>query len=495
MINGLRRESVSGMDEQTTILIVDDDPDIREILGGTMQGEGYRLVFAGNGLIALQKAAEYHPDLILLDVMMPVMDGYETCRRLRADPALSEIPILIITAFSDQVSRLKGIEAGADDFIAKPFDRIEIRARVKTITRLNRYRRLMTERARFVWAVEQSSDGYLNVDESGHILYANPKARLMFNLPPDSEALNQVQFIEQARRFYTLMPPSAWEVWPELLDPELPMYLIRPQDEQSQAVWFQVYQLDLPWQAENTPLLRIAEVTTSVAFSQEVWSFHAAVSHKFNTPLSTIMLASGLVRFFGERLDTPELVEYANAIEQGARRLEGEVNDIIAYISAPSLVSSAAALPIQNLTGMITQAAAELKLPEVRFAPIPGGLCDQKMRLPERAMQIILWEVLENARKFHPSNSPSVEICLSQLQPGRAQLTITDDGVSLPPEQLARATIPYYQAEKVFTGETAGMGLGLPMVTSLLWAAGGDVRLRNRADGLGVRVEIDLPLA
>ena len=110
-------------------------------------------------------------------------------------------------------------------------------------------------------------------------------------------------------------------------------------------------------------------------------------------------------------------------------------------------------------------------------------------------MQIILWEVLENARKFHPSDNPSVEICLLSIRAGQAQLTITDNGVSLPPEQLARAIIPYYQGEKVFTGETAGMGLGLPMVASLLWAVGGDVRLRNRADGTGVRVEIDLPLA
>ena len=485
------------MDEQTTILIVDDDPDIREILGGAMMGQGFRLVFAENGMIALQKAADYHPDLILLDVMMPVMDGYETCRRLRATPALSDIPILILTAFSDQASRLKGIEAGADDFISKPFDRIEIRARVKTITRLNRYRRLMTERARFVWVVEQASDGYLNVDSSGRILYANEKARLLFNLPPEpgDEGLSQVEFIEQARRFYTLMPPSAWDLWPNLPDPKLPMYMIRPQDEQSQAVWFQVYQLDLPWQAENTLLVRVAEVTTSVSFSQEVWSFQSAVSHKFNTPLSTILLASGLVRFFGEKLDTPELVEYANAIEQGARRLEGEVSDIIAYISAPSLSGSTATMPILNLPDMIAQSAAELKLSDVSLAPIPGGLCGQKMRLPERAMQIILWEVLENARKFHPSENPSVEISLSSVRAGQAQLTITDNGVNLPPEQLARAIIPYYQAEKVFTGETAGMGLGLPMVTSLMWAAGGDVRLRNRADGPGVRVEIDLPLA
>jgi signal transduction histidine kinase len=86
------------------------------------------------------------PDLILLDVMMPGMDGFEVCRRIRAAPALAEVPIILLTALDDRDSLLKGIEAGADDFLSKPADRREIRARVRTITRLNRYRTLMEQR-------------------------------------------------------------------------------------------------------------------------------------------------------------------------------------------------------------------------------------------------------------------------------------------------------------------------------------------------------------
>ena len=90
---------------------------------------------------------------------MPGMNGFEVCQRLRADSLLAEIPVIMITALDDRESRLRGIEAGTDDFISKPFDPIELQARVRTITRLNRYRLLHNQRARFEWVVEQADDG------------------------------------------------------------------------------------------------------------------------------------------------------------------------------------------------------------------------------------------------------------------------------------------------------------------------------------------------
>jgi len=132
---------------QPKILIVDDQLSAREVLKGTLMGQGYNLHFATNGQEALAKAEALTPDLILLDVMMPGMDGFEVCEHLRADSQLSEIPIIMITALDDQTSLLQGLEVGVDDFISKPFNQVELRARVQTITRLNRYRRLLVERS------------------------------------------------------------------------------------------------------------------------------------------------------------------------------------------------------------------------------------------------------------------------------------------------------------------------------------------------------------
>lgn len=129
----------------STILIVDDNPLGREVLGDVLEPDGYTLYYASDGPEALSLAAQLDPDLILLDVMMPDMDGYEVCRRLRADKRLCEVPVLMVSALDDRLARINGIEVGADDFVSKPVDRMELRARVRTINRLNRYRKLQEQ--------------------------------------------------------------------------------------------------------------------------------------------------------------------------------------------------------------------------------------------------------------------------------------------------------------------------------------------------------------
>jgi len=161
------------MEEKSTILIVDDDRAARETLDALLTGKGYHLEFASNGLEALNKATKLQPDLVLLDVLMPGINGFEVCRRLRADLQLSEVPVIMITSLDDRESRLQGLEAGADDFLTKPFDSIELRARIRTITRLNRYRHIMEKRAHFERLFDELPDGVIIVDYEGNILNIN----------------------------------------------------------------------------------------------------------------------------------------------------------------------------------------------------------------------------------------------------------------------------------------------------------------------------------
>jgi signal transduction histidine kinase len=128
------------------LLIVDDEPSAAATMEAAFASEGYDLEFADSGTLAIQKANSSMPDIILLDVMMPGMNGFEVCRRLRSNPRLAEVPIIILTALDDRASRLAGIEAGADDFLAKPIDVHELRLRVRTILKLDRYRTLVTQR-------------------------------------------------------------------------------------------------------------------------------------------------------------------------------------------------------------------------------------------------------------------------------------------------------------------------------------------------------------
>jgi putative two-component system response regulator len=144
----------------SAILIVDDEFAGRQTLESVLDGEGYELYMAENGIQALEQARIHLPDVILLDIMMPGMTGFEVCQRIRNDPQLAEIPIIVLTALDDRQSMLEALKAGADDFITKPFDRFELRARLLGITRLNRYHKLVEERAKLREANHQLLAAY-----------------------------------------------------------------------------------------------------------------------------------------------------------------------------------------------------------------------------------------------------------------------------------------------------------------------------------------------
>ena len=152
--------------DKPCILVVDDDPVARESIAGLLAAEGYQLEFAVDGPAGLRTALKLLPDVILLDVMMPGLNGFDVCRQLRSTPAVSEIPILILTTLDDQESLLAGLNAGADDFLPKPLNKLELRARLRTITRLDRYRKLNTERARLETALQELAASYLSLEQA-----------------------------------------------------------------------------------------------------------------------------------------------------------------------------------------------------------------------------------------------------------------------------------------------------------------------------------------
>lgn len=128
------------MASQPKALVVDDEASSRATIEAMLSSENYELFFAKNGAEALSMGAEIRPDIILLDVMMPGMSGFEVCKKFRTMPNLAEVPIVLVTALDDQESRMAGIKAGADDFVTKPFSSHELRLRVQNMTRLNQYR-------------------------------------------------------------------------------------------------------------------------------------------------------------------------------------------------------------------------------------------------------------------------------------------------------------------------------------------------------------------
>jgi len=124
--------------EKPKVLIVDDHPSSRMTAVALLSIEGYDVLEAESGSAALEVVEQTPPDLILLDVMMPGMDGYEVCRQLKQDEHTRLIPVIFITALNDRRARLRGIEAGGDDFLSKPFDQLELSARVNSLVQQKR---------------------------------------------------------------------------------------------------------------------------------------------------------------------------------------------------------------------------------------------------------------------------------------------------------------------------------------------------------------------
>ncbi|MFN2626460.1 MAG: response regulator, partial [Mycobacteriales bacterium] len=121
----------------TSVLIVDDDPDITEFMQINLELDGFEVRVAGDGEEALRVMNGPLPDLVLVDVMMPKVDGMELCRRLRANPRTANLPIIMVTAKTLPADKVVGLTVGADDYISKPFDTVELTARVRTTLRRN----------------------------------------------------------------------------------------------------------------------------------------------------------------------------------------------------------------------------------------------------------------------------------------------------------------------------------------------------------------------
>ncbi len=122
--------------KKNTLLVIDDEESIFDVIEGLLMREGYELIYLPSGKMALDRLDAIQPDVILLDVMMPELDGIETCKKIKANNAWKPIPIIMVTALDSKEDLARCLEAGADDFLSKPINRLELKARVRSMLRI-----------------------------------------------------------------------------------------------------------------------------------------------------------------------------------------------------------------------------------------------------------------------------------------------------------------------------------------------------------------------
>lgn len=468
------------------ILAIISDQSLAHNLDDLLNGTDFELEMAPTSGIGLQLAEDLLPDAILLDIDLEE-NALETCRRLRANRVLKGMPILMLCDYDDRDSRARGLSVGVDDFISKPFDGIELISRLRTITRLNAKRLLVTDLTRFTWMASQSTDGYVLLDESGVIHYANENAHVLLNLPEDYLGLPFKHIVE-----YRFVPEPA-ETWANWSNDPAPCYLVQPESPTARTAWVLVNALDTMLGAEHHRVVRLKDVTERMSIYQDMRRFHTVVAHKLRTPMSLLVSSMSLLKSRLDQLSEEEVKELVRSSIKGVDRLASHVQQILTYIDSPLALNVGEAASLDKIPEMIRTICEPLKMSNVVLF-LPEHLASKVIALTYDALESILYELLLNARKFHPEKNPTVEVSIGQTDEKFIRMRVVDDGQTLSTEQLAWAWLPYMQGEKDFTGELPGMGLGFPMVATLVWKVGGDLHLRNRPDGKGVIVEMKIPL-
>jgi signal transduction histidine kinase len=310
---------------------------------------------------------------------------------------------------------------------------------------------------------------------------------VLLNLPDDYLGLPFIAVVEHR---FKAEPREAWAAW---INEPVPLFLIQPETPTARAVWVMLDVLDTMLGVEQHRIVHLKDVTERMSIYQDMRRFHTVVAHKLRTPMSMLVSSMALIKSRLDQLSGDEVKELLRSSIKGIDRLASQVQEILTYIDSPLALNVSEPVALDAIPKMVRTICAPLRIRNV-VVFLPEQLGSRVIALTYDALEIILYELLLNARKFHPEKNPTVEVAAEQIDENYIRIRVADDGQTLSIEQLSWAWLPYVQGEKDFTGELPGMGLGFPMVATLLWKVGGDLQLRNRHNGPGVVVEMKIPL-
>ena len=434
------------------ILIVDHDRVTGASLRGLLAAEGYAVTLCEAGSEALAQARCASPDLVLLDVFLPGMDGYEVCRAFRGDPALAETPIVLLTALGDRDSWIKGLEMGADDFLSKPVDRVALLARVRAITRLNRFRRLRAEPERPQQSEQQLRARLHDLEllnaqilRTAHALEETVSTRTSElaaerdRIRAILEALGEAAFVTDTRGLVQYANPAAADLTGYEREELVGVHLNRwHPDRRVEQVFDRLAQdpgsplKDLWWEGELVgrrkdgsyfdAMLTIAplpaplqpdraigfvgvqrDITPLKEAERMKHRFASNVSHELRTPLSVITLLSGNLDALGERLSPEKRSAMIKDIRRHAQVLDELITDVLEMSSIDSGRLSPE-LQILDLAPLLRDEMQRLApLAERRQQQLTaGGDASLMVRADGRQLRRVVRNLINNAVKYSP---------------------------------------------------------------------------------------------
>jgi len=423
------------------ILIVDDIPDNLRVLSQVLLEQGYRVRKATNGQFALNSAQLMPPDLILLDVMMPELDGYEACRFLKADERTREIPIIFITARDDIQSKLMGFEVGGLDYITKPFDVEEVIVRVSTQIKISR---LQKELQLQKHQLEQKNQ-QLEQEVSDRI--AAQTQLQMLNQELETKVEERTQELKQRNKELVSLHKK----------------------------------LEISLKKEQS----LSEMKSRLI---------TTISHEFRTPLTVIMTSNELIKYKIDQQKTDNLDRHINRVNESVKRIEQILNSAIVLAQAESnlIHFEPQCLNLDLFIKSLLDNWKSLENQAHKIQLLVEGNHPKQFKADPNFFKQIFINLLTNAIRYSPNGGTIVVEMI--YQPTQVIFKIQDQGIGIPESELDQILEPFYRAGNADSiSGTPGAGLGLTVVKRLVELHEGTLSLDSTLNQ-GTTVTLSFPI-
>jgi CheY-like chemotaxis protein/HPt (histidine-containing phosphotransfer) domain-containing protein len=471
-------EIVMPSDEQqhaaTTILVVEDSSFQAEALKRVLVTAGYDVSVAKNGVIGLEMAQRLQPTLVISDIMMPEMNGFELCERLKSDNLLRETPVILLTSLTDPKDVIRGLECRADNFLTKPYNPEYLLSRIKYI--------LLSHKLNLTDTAETGVQIYFAGQK--HHINADRRQILSLLLSIYETAVhNNKELLETQAKLKSLNQDL------ERLVNERTIELTREIEERKRAeeetrdlnihLENRVHERTIQLETLNAELEMARDVAESATRAKS--SFLATMSHEIRTPMNAVI---GMCHLALQTELTPKQQNYLTKISSAAHSLLHIINDTLDFskIEAGKLTLDPVPFRLQEvLDTLVTVTETKIDDKGLEFAfdvdqRIPQGLFGDSLRLGQ-----VLLNLLSNAIKFTEKGEIVLAISLVEQQEQRLQLrfAVRDTGIGLTPEQLALIFKPFSQADSSTTRKFGGTGLGLAIVSRLVQMMDGQITVTS----------------